>query len=102
MKERAFDIFALTFPTSREEAAKSVDWNAFVTAMLDVGGSARNGGGSAVVFENEHNAMEGQNSKIVFHKPHPVAKIDPVMLHSMGRRMRKWFGWHRDLFILES
>ena len=27
--------------------------------------------------------------KIVFHKPHPIAKIDPVMLHSMGKGMAK-------------
>jgi hypothetical protein len=100
--KRALEVFTLMFPTSSEEAAKSVDWNAFVTAMSDVGFSARNGGGSAVVFDNEDSAKEGENSKIVFHKPHPIPKIDPVMLHSMGKRMSKWFGWHRDLFILES
>jgi hypothetical protein len=24
------------------------------------------------------------------------------MLHSMGKRMRKWFGWHRGLFALQQ
>jgi hypothetical protein len=99
VKKRALDIFAIMFPASGEEAAKSVDWNAFVHAMSDAGFSARNGGGSAVVFENENNSKKGQNGKIVFHKPHPVTKIDPVMFHFMGKRLKKRFGWHRDLFF---
>jgi len=57
--------------------------------------SLRHGGGSAVVFEGE--SLSG---KIVFHKPHPVAKIDPIMFRVMGKRMNKWFGWTRDTFAL--
>ena len=38
--------------------------------------------------------------KIVFHKPHPIAKIDPIMLRSMGKRMAKWFGWGREVLGL--
>jgi len=26
----------------------------------------------------------------VFHEPYPVAKIDTVMLRSMGKRVEKW------------
>ena len=26
------------------------------------------------------------------------AKIDPNMLHSMGKRTRKWFGWGKERF----
>ena len=90
---RAFDVFALMFP-SKEEASRTVDWDSFVHAMADVGFTARNNGGSAILFErNSHSA-----GKIVFHKPHPVAKIDPIMLRSMGKRMTKWFGWSRELF----
>jgi hypothetical protein len=37
-----------------------------------------------------------------FYKPHPVEKIDPVIFRSMGKRIIKWFGWHRDLFVLET
>jgi len=48
-----------------------------------------------VVFEGE--SLSG---KIVFHKPHPVAKIDPIMFRVMGKRMNKWFGWTRDTFAL--
>ena len=60
----------------------------------EVGFTARNNGGSAVLFESIH------GGKIVFHKPHPIAKIDSVMLKSMGKRMAKWFGWGRERFAL--
>lgn len=93
--KRAFDVFALMFPC-KEDASRSVDWDSFVYAMMDVGFTARNNGGSAVLFER--NSQLG--GKIVFHKPHPIAKIDPVMLRSMGKRMAKWFGWSRELFAL--
>ena len=103
VKKRAFDVLTLMFPATAEEAARSVNWDNFVYAMSDMGFTARNGGGSDVVFENR-SSVKGRDTadKIVFHKPHPVPKIDPVMLHSWGKRMVKWFGWHRDLFILES
>lgn len=101
VSRRAFDVFSHMFPTSSAEAAASVEWDLFVHAMADVGFSARNSGGSAVVFEKKNDADVSQTGKIVFHRPHPVSKIDPVMLHSMGKRMRKWFGWHRGLFALQ-
>ncbi|MCJ1385691.1 hypothetical protein MMC17_008814 [Xylographa soralifera] len=101
--KRAHDMLSLMFANTAEEAAKSIEWDTFAHAMLDMGFCARNGGGSAVVFENT-GLREGRavGGKIIFHKPHPVAKIDPVMLHAMGRRMAKWFGWQRELFGLGS
>ncbi|MCJ1436970.1 hypothetical protein MMC27_006353 [Xylographa pallens] len=100
--KRAHDMLRLMFAASAEDAAKSIEWDTFAHAMFDMGFSARNGGGSAVVFETAGLREEGAaGGKIIFHKPHPVAKIDPVMLHAMGRRMAKWFGWRRELFGLE-
>ena len=103
VKRRAFDVFTLMFPVNAEEASQMVDWDKFVHAMSDVGFAARNGGGSAVIFEEESEGTKGHDGgKIIFHKPHPVAKIDSVMLHSMGKRMTKWFGWSRNSFLLQS
>jgi len=103
VKKRALNVFTLMFPATAHEAAKTVEWDNFVYAMSDVGFSARNGGGSAVIFENETLVKEDRsNGRIVFHRPHPVAKIDPVMLHSMGKRMAKWFGWCRERFASEG
>lgn len=112
VKSRAYDMLTLMFSATAEESAKGIEWDMFVHAMIDMGFSARNGGGSAVVFENENlpaAASEGEEGgaagatrgKIIFHKPHPIPKIDSIMLHSMGRRMAKWFGWHRELFVLD-
>ena len=28
-----------------------------------------------------------------------MAKIDPVMLHTMGRRLRKWFDWGPECLV---
>lgn len=95
--KRAFDVFALMFPC-KEETSRNVDWDSFVHAMTDVGFTARSNGGSAVLFERSSQL----GGKIVFHKPHPIAKIDPVMLRSMGKRMGKWFGWSREVFALDD
>jgi len=95
VRQQTLNTLSTMFPNDMEEAAKSVDWNAFVQAMADAKFTARHGGGSAVVFE-----CESSSGKIVFHKPHPVAKIDPIMFRVMGKRMNKWFGWTRDTFAL--
>ena len=83
------------FPSTPEERTRTIDWDTFVTAMRDAGFSARNAGGSMVAFEKD-------DGKIVFHKPHPVAKIEPLMLQAMGRRMNRWFGWCREAFVGEK
>ncbi|ORX99972.1 hypothetical protein BCR34DRAFT_576209 [Clohesyomyces aquaticus] len=95
--KRALHVFSLMFSDSKEDASRSVIWNDFVQAMTDVGFSARNSGGSAVLFDHVH-----EGGKIVFHRPHPVAEIDPIMLRSMGKRMAKWFGWSGERFVLEG
>ncbi|KAI0894764.1 hypothetical protein F4806DRAFT_503257 [Annulohypoxylon nitens] len=94
--EQSLKLFGHMFPKTAEESAKTVGWNEFVRAICYAGFKARNNGVSAVLFES----IDG--GKIVFHKPHPTAKIDPIMLQSMGRRMTKWFGWNRGRFILAS
>lgn len=102
VKKRAYDMLTLMFPGTAEDSAKGIEWDSFVHAMSDMGFSARSGGGSAVVFEHQTSEGNLAEGKIIFHKPHPNSKIDPIMLHSWGKRMSKWFGWHRELFVLES
>jgi hypothetical protein len=67
--------------------------------MADAGFAARQSSGSAVIFEPD-DWERGWPGKIVFHKPHPVAKIDSIMLRSMGKRMEKWFGWDAETFVV--
>lgn len=95
--KRAYEVFALMFP-SKEDASRSVNWDSFVHAMTDAGFTTRNNGGSAVLFERDQDL----GGKIVFHKPHPIAKIDHIALRSMGKRMAKWFGWSREFLGLDD
>ena len=101
VKQRTFTIFRSMFPSHPEEGMKTIEWDAFVLAMAEVGFIAKHSGGSAVSFERDRH-LDWQGGRIIFHKPHPVAKIDPVMLQSMGRRMRKWFGWDKGIFCLDT
>ncbi|KAF2670698.1 hypothetical protein BT63DRAFT_354576, partial [Microthyrium microscopicum] len=99
VKSRFLPIFTGMYPLTGEEGTKTVDWDSFVQALGDVGFSSSNSGGSAVVFEGGKNAQgEQAGGRIIVHKPHPVSKIDPIMLRSLGKRFGKWFGWQRAVF----
>ena len=63
-------------------------------AMKDIGFQVQNGAGSAVTFELP------SKGKIAFHRPHPVAKIDPIMLKVFGKSLTRWFGWSWGSFVL--
>lgn len=45
----------------------------------------------------EHSGGKGA---VVFHRPHPEPILDPIMLHGIGSRMNKHFGWVRETFVL--
>ncbi|KIL88353.1 hypothetical protein FAVG1_08432 [Fusarium avenaceum] len=95
--KQSLAVFQLMYP-NKDEVVKDILWDRFVHAMVDAGFIARNNSGSAVAFTQS----SGEGGKIVFHKPHPVDKIDPVMLRIMAKRMTKWFGWKRELFVLRN
>ncbi|KAI3341162.1 hypothetical protein F4824DRAFT_516357 [Ustulina deusta] len=94
--KRALNAIRFMFPTTPVEASGSLQWVDFVHVMGDMGFVAQHGGGSAVSFE-----ADGQG-KIVVHRPHPESKIEPVMLHTIGARMNKLFGWKRESFVLDE
>ena len=100
IKQQSYNIINGMFNSSPDAVNKLVDWDAFVTAMADAGFAARQSSGSAVIFEPE-DVKRGWFAKIVFHRPHPVAKIDSIMLRSMGKRMEKWFGWSAETFVVQ-
>jgi hypothetical protein len=64
--------------------------------MEDAGFMASSMGGSAVAF-----TKEGEG-RIVVHRPHPVSKIDQIMLQGWGKRMKKWFGRGRGIFVAKK
>ncbi|EWG55568.1 hypothetical protein FVEG_17551 [Fusarium verticillioides 7600] len=96
LPEDLLGVIHLMFPR-KDKAAKDVTWERFVNMMAKAGFTARNNTGSAVAFK-----QRGAGGRIVFHKPHPADKLDPVLLRIMGKRMAKWFGWKRELFALQG
>ena len=97
VKGETVRVLSRLFPiTPEEHAAKPLDWKSFVGAMGDAGFPVIQSGGSALTF-----IKEGEG-RIVFHKPHPVAKVDQVMLQSWGKRLTKWFGWERGSFAINA
>ena len=93
--KHTLDLFHMMF-SAADTAGKDVPWQKFVQAMVDAGFTATHCGGSAVAFEDTGRTR----SKIVFHKPHPVAKINPVMLRAYGKRLQRHFDWSLERFVL--
>ncbi|CVL03951.1 uncharacterized protein FPRN_11997 [Fusarium proliferatum] len=96
LTRESLGVIHLMFP-SKDNAAKDITWDRFVCVMIEAGFTARNNSGSAVAFKRLRDG-----GRIVFHKPHPADKIDPVLLRIMGERMAKWFGWGPELFVLRD
>ncbi|KAJ0305147.1 hypothetical protein COL516b_005377 [Colletotrichum fioriniae] len=86
---RTLDVVYLMYPDAQTKS-RNITWDDFVRALCDAGFVASNNGGFG--------GFSGEKGAIIFYKSHPVLKIDPVMLHGMGRRLTKWFGWTRDSF----
>ena len=99
-KKRTVDILSQMYPayTSETRATKAIDWPTFVKVTADVGFSAGQDGGSAVIFE----AKRHWNGKIIFHRHHPITKIGRVVFRSIGQRMKKWDRWDRGVFYVEN
>lgn len=87
-------VMSRMYPSTVDDFnGKPIEWKSFVAFLADARFPASQSGGSAVTF------VKDGEGRIVFHKPHPVTKIDEIMLISWGKRMRKWFPWGRDVFI---
>jgi hypothetical protein len=95
VKAENLRLFAAMFPDGKEQTLRQFSWKHFLQAMVDAGFSVTQCSGSAVSFR-------ANNQAIVFHQPHPETTIDPVILLSMGKRLRKWFGWSSDTFELSG
>jgi hypothetical protein len=98
VNSRAHAIFMQMYPKTVEEMSQTVVCDDFVSAMYSAGCMAQNSAGSAVSFED----TLYKKGRIVFHKPYPTPKVDSFKFRKWGRRLMKWFGWHRDRFVLHD
>lgn len=93
VKANNLPLFDHMYPSQQDAPDKTkTKWEHFASALTDAGFTMSQSRGSAVAFSKP----EGS---IVFHRPHPNPVIDSVMLRAMGKRLRKWFGWGRDVFV---
>lgn len=102
VKKNTLDVIRLMFSNLSQAGCESVAWEKFLQAMCDAGYVVRNGSGSAVIFEAKDMQSGWHRGKIIFHRPHPVAKLDPIMLRSMRKRMAKWLAWSTTRFRLKG
>lgn len=93
VKPNLINLFRRMYPAPNEPPAKTgTSWQQFLAAMIAAGFAVTQSSGSAVVFSRAEESIR-------FHRPHPDPTIDPLILQVMGKRLRKWFGWDRDVFF---
>ncbi|KAG7004398.1 hypothetical protein G7Y79_00025g056840 [Physcia stellaris] len=77
-------------------------WHDFITVMAKFGFKAEYYGGSAFTFRGEIFLPEApdcrQKRSITIHRPHPDDSLSSIMLHKIGRRLTRRFGWERANF----
>lgn len=95
VKKESLSFFRKMFPPNGAPLQSDTRWQNFLQAMADAGFVVQEAAGSAVSFSNEAGS-------ICFHRPHPDPVIDPIMMHSMAKRIRKWFGFSSETFVLRS
>ncbi|THY14010.1 hypothetical protein D6D01_08212 [Aureobasidium pullulans] len=83
------------------EFQRTFSWQHFLGAMVDAGFSIFQSQGSAITLKLNDYSGVGVKT-IVLHRPHPSPTVNPVMLRRIAKRMEKWFGWHREMFVEKS
>jgi hypothetical protein len=97
VKQDSLSVFRKMFRTNKESTTGTIKWTQLVQALTDAGLVATQAPGSAVTFASR------DNGSINFHKPHGAEPVvDPVMLLRMGKRLKKWFGWEGECFVLRA
>jgi hypothetical protein len=95
VRQESLALFKKMFSSSTGSTSGSVKWTHLVQALTDAGLVATQAPDSAVAFSN------GSAGAINFHKPHePV--VDAMILRCMGKRLKKWFGWTGNRFVLRA
>lgn len=82
-------------PSCCTKGTASVRWDDMVAAMVDAGMTVTQRGGSAVTFRDQADGL----LSVTVHKPHPDPIINPIMLGSIGKKVRKWLAWDTETFV---
>ena len=93
VKRDSLSVFTKMFSSA---GSTSVRWINLVQALADAGMTVTQKPGFGVKFTH------GDRS-VTFDKPHPEPVVSAVLLRrSFGRRLKKWFGWDGETFVLRE
>ena len=98
VKSESLVLFHHMFPIRGAESQRSFSWQDFLGAMVDAGFSILQSQGSAITLKLDRYTGSGVET-IVLHRPHPSSTVKSIMLRRIAKRMEKWFGWHREMFV---
>ena len=93
VKAESLRIFNQMYSAGDCVEKSSVGWKEVVAALVDAGLHTSQGEGSALTF------LHSEKGSISFHRPHPDPTVYPIMLHVMGKRLAKHFGWDGSVFV---
>ncbi|KAI0854223.1 hypothetical protein F5Y00DRAFT_222564 [Daldinia vernicosa] len=97
---RSLKVFrTLFFNPAKMSSPGEILWNDFLYAMTSSGlFTAEKLYGSVWQFQK----LEGEQSRIQFHEPHPRGKMPFTIARRYGRRLNRAFGWGGDTFVLDE
>ena len=96
VSKRAMKTFStLFFDDSYEAPPGELPWTEFLHAMASAGFTNQKLNGSAWIFEPTNDIFR---RSIIFHEPHPVAKIRYQLARMFGRRLNRAYGWTAETF----
>lgn len=96
VSKRAMKTFStLFFDDSYEAPPGELPWTEFLHAMAAAGFTNQKLNGSAWIFEPTNDVFR---RSIIFHEPHPVAKIGYRTARMFGRRLNRAYGWTAETF----
>ena len=93
VSSRALKMFSALFHDPHSNPPDEIPWTEFLHAFSSTGFAVQKQYGSAWLFTPK------SGKPILFHEPHPVAKIPILVARRHGRRLERAYGWTRDTFV---
>lgn len=102
--KRSLKVFkTLFFAPSASSNPGEVSWKDFLHAMHSAGFAIEKLQGSVWQFSPLPEAQVSENPRsILFHEPHPHAKIPYWDARRIGRRLLRAYGWTGEMFVLDK
>ena len=96
VSSRALKVFSALFHDPHSNPPGEIPWTEFLQAFSSAGFAVQKQYGSAWLFTPK------SGKPILFHEPHPVAKIPILVARRHGRRLNRAYEWTRDTFVKRS